>query len=215
MRTLLQTKFKTDGELFWNQRLEDERKKQSNRSDKAKTSAKQRWDTNTDANAMRTHKQNECERITKTDANAMPSVSVSDSVSSVGNTHRPTEIEPEIPQTAKPKPPPSDFHQEAEVLLNAYSEATGIKTLHTSNRIVMAVNRLHEKQFRDEWRNALEKFKQSKYCMRMKFSVDWFLKEDQVVKLTEGAYDDRSDEKPKQESIYRQITAVELGAGIP
>lgn len=84
---ILSSKFVSINGLHYNERLEEERKKQVERSGKAKDSAKRRWNgekpKKPDAAAMRTHQQNGCERINKSDANALPKrmLSVSDSVS--------------------------------------------------------------------------------------------------------------------------------------
>lgn len=71
----LKNKFKTDGNFIWNERLEVERKKQKEKSQKAKESAERRWKKNdkkasetlkksNEKNAMRSHKK----RISESDA---------------------------------------------------------------------------------------------------------------------------------------------------
>ena len=81
---ILSSKFICIDGKYHNERLEEERSKQTDRSKKAKDSANRRWNQKNEqrnnANAMPTHMQTQCEGNTRSDANAMHSVSVSDSI---------------------------------------------------------------------------------------------------------------------------------------
>lgn len=76
----------------------------------------------------------------------------------------------------------------------------------TRKRITSISQRLENPFFKDNWEQALEKIKVSSFCngqndRKWKATIDWFIRPDTVTKIMEGAFDNRSENKPVYNSI--------------
>jgi uncharacterized protein YdaU (DUF1376 family) len=202
---ILSSKFERIGNVFANSRLEEEREKQQQRSDKARESASERWNAKNKGNAgeshanalpthMRTHTETHQERICETDAKPMLSVSVSDSVS---NTDTGSNKDPQTPKGATIAV--EDFFFRWNRFAEKKPKVKPCRKL-SSNRVAKISARLKASGWLDDFREAVK-------CLPLpgdgwQPNLDWLIRNDHNIYLIlEGAFDWRGKDDPASQKL--------------
>lgn len=184
VRIVLERKFSRQDGLFYNERLEEERRKQA-----VKREAGSKGGSKRQANRLANGKQKSSKRVSKPSSKSLGSVSdsVSDSVST--SKHKPNGFVADA--TGAPTP---------EQVLQLWNQKMGQNCQLTEKRRVAARQRFADPFWAENWRQAIDKASLSSFCRGggstgWKADLEWFLKPDSVTKLIEGKYDDHFDQK--------------------
>ncbi len=198
----LKSKFDFDGEFLTNKRLEIERKKQQEKSEKAKNSAEKRWKKPSEPlknkgkkEPMRTHKKSTCERDAFLEGRSMK---YEDEI----EVEKEEETAIEKIKSAKP-----NFEEIVSIFNQLCNRLPAVQKLNEQRK--SAINSRIKEHGLETVGKALQMVADSEFLngnnsSGWKASFDWIFKPTNFNKIIEGNYGNRNSGNSKSDSSIKQ-----------